>query len=266
MPAISRLFDFQAGTTIQSSQIDDEFNQLISTINALPDKNGVLQTNLNADLLDGFHAAAAGGDQKIPICDADVLQVALNADLLDGLHASDISSAAFAVGTKLPFYQANVPGGWDLVAAPTDHVFSWKSGAVGGTNVANSWTISGISVAAHTLLEAEIPAHWHDLQNHTHDLASHTHGAGTFEVGLDVGLLSNGTGTSIGYTTDNHTSPYGTTPNVIGTSGAPSVNTSGLPSANFTGNKGGGGSHTHNLTSGGTWRPPQAYFIIGSKA
>jgi hypothetical protein len=262
MPNIIRLFDFQAGTTIQSSQVDDEFNQLISTINSLPDKNGVVQTNLNADLVDGFHVAAAGGEQAIPICDADVIQVAFNADLLDGQHAADIAAAAFDVGTKLLFYQATIPGGWNLVAAPTDHVLGWKTGQAGGTTIANSWTIGGYTVNSYTLLEADIPAHWHDLQNHTHSLSSHTHGPGTFVIKYLATTVQSGSGaggiSKVAFS--------GSTEGVTGVSDTPSNNTSGTPSANFTGNKGGGGGHTHGLTNAGTWRPPTAYIIIGSKA
>lgn len=262
MPNIVRLYDFQPGNTIQSSQIDDEFNQLVSTINSLPDKNGVVQTNLNADLLDGFHIGVAGGEQTVPLCDADVIQVALNADLLDGQHAADIAAAAFDVGTKIPFYQALAPGGWSIVAAPTDHILGWKTGQAGGTIVANSWTLSGTTVNGTTLTESQIPSHWHDLQNHTHNLANHTHSDGSYVIDYDTTLVSSGSTPVVAHNT---VGAPDESKSVSGTSGTPSTNTSGGPSVNFTGNKGGDGSHTHTLTQAGTWRPPIAYIIICSK-
>jgi hypothetical protein len=39
MADISRLFDFEPATTIQSGQVDAEFNQIISTVNNLDDAN-----------------------------------------------------------------------------------------------------------------------------------------------------------------------------------------------------------------------------------
>ena len=49
--AISRIHDFQAGTTIKSSEVDAEFNALIIEINLKPDADGTLQTNLVSQFL-----------------------------------------------------------------------------------------------------------------------------------------------------------------------------------------------------------------------
>lgn len=276
MPNISRLFDFQPGQTALSAQVDAEFNQLISTINGLPDKDGTLQTNLNADLLDGFHASNTGGTNKIPVCVTGNIQVNLNADLLDGQHASDIAAAAFDIGTKILFYQAAAPSGWTIVAAPTDHVLRWKTGAVGGTTEANSWTITGFTttVANHTLVINELPAHWHDLGGHTHNMGSHTHSIAHTHEAVDmisgvainyvVQVTAGGTfGVAAGGT---HIGSTDVGPASTSTSGVPSTNNTSAASGN-TGNAGSdvGHNHTATTTESGVWRPPTAYIIIASK-
>lgn len=270
MPSISRLYDFQAGTVIQSGQVDGEFNQLISTVNALPDKDGTLQTNLNADQVDSFHASATGGDQTIPICDADVLQVDLNADLLDGQHASDIAASAFDVGTKMLFYNSSPPGGWSVVTAPTDHVLRWKSGATGGTTEANTWVHSGYTITCdnHGLTVAEMPPHTHTMGNHTHTMGNHTHEGASHEHGIAHNLFNAAAGgTSVLASVIAGTGGTDTETVSPGTSSAPSTNTTSGPSTNATGSQGAGASHNHGMTYNhdGTWRPPTAYFIVANK-
>lgn len=281
MPAINRLYDFQPGAVILSSQIDEEFNQLVVTVNTLPDADGTLQTDLNADLLDGFHASAVGGTDTIPVCNED-LQVGLNADLLDGLNASDISSAAFDEGTKLLFYQASPPGGWTLVAAPTDHVLGWKSGATGGTNVANSWTISGITLTINgtALTIAQLPAHTHAVGNHTHnmehthDLSNHTHEVSLHNTGLVLQyLVFASAGNNLGFNAGTAGVFVGNPAPVISdvpsnnNTGDASVSETALGGADNTTTVGSGTTHTHTGTasSDGVWRPPISYIIIASK-
>jgi hypothetical protein len=263
MPAISRLYDFQAGDIILSSQVDNELNQLINTVNSLPDKDGNLQINLNADLLDGKHMSSAGGNDTIPLCDATTIQVQLNADLLDGQHASDIAAAAFDVGTKIPFYQASPPSGWDEATKPTDHVLGWKTGQAGGTKIANSWTVGGLTVTinGHSLTIAELASHTHGLNNHSHSLQNHTHDinwAGAPSVLSDF-ADNNADGATVPIL-----SPSGTGNN---DTGVPSVTNTGNSVGN-TASNGSGSPHNHtgSVSQDGSWRPPTAYVIIGVKA
>ena len=273
MPSLVRLYDFTAGTTIQSSQVDDELNAIITAINLLPDKDGTVQTNLNADMVDGFHADAAGGDQNIPVCDvAVVLQVDLNADMLDGYHATDLIAAAFDVGTKMVFYQAAPPGGWTIESAPADHVFAWKSGATGGTTAANTWSLTGFTTTVnnHALSIAEMAIHNHQI-SHNHDLSAHTHTLADHDHPLNVVFFMSfvdcvagagesvlgKTGSSV-YDVDTNTSnPPG---------GPPSVDLTDTFTGNSS-NKGSGTGHNHTASTshGGSWRPPSAYFIVASK-
>jgi hypothetical protein len=177
MPVVNRLFDFQPGTPILSANIDAELNQLVEAINSRAEKDGSVQDDLNADLLDGFHASEAGGTDTIPVCNGD-LQVDLNAEFLGGLSASDFADAAFAAGTRIPFYQAAAPSGWSIISRPSvDRVLGWGTSETGGqTNgtggsygasegPVNGWnTIPnhfGITVDEHTLTVAELPAHTH---------------------------------------------------------------------------------------------------------
>lgn len=211
-----RLHDFQAGDPILDSEVDDEFNNILTEVNLLPEKNSTLQTNLNADLL-------------------------------DGLHAVDISAAAFPAGTKLLFYQAAPPSGWTLVAAPTDHILTWKSGATGGTNAANSWTISGLSVTVngHAISVAELPSHTHNI-NHGHSL-----GGPATNVLRDVSPVG-----SFGpdLTTGADTFTAVTTLTVDAFAGSSAATGSGTTH-----------THTGSASQNGTWRPPAAYVIIASK-
>lgn len=277
---ISRLYDFQPNTTIVSSQVDDEFNQLVSTINDLPEKDGTLQSNLNADLLDGFHASNSGGTNTVPVCVSGTIQTNLNADLLDGQHASDIAAAAFDVGTKMLFYQASPPSGWTEVSKPTDHVLGWKSGQAGGTTVANDWELTGFTfgVGSHTLTLAELPNHAHGLGGHTHDMGNHTHTVGdhyhTHDNALILRVVTQSPSSATGSITlssggDNRwqNSNFSTLGNVTDfPTGAPSTNTTGSASGSTTG-AGSDNSHTHTFTDShdSSWRPPTAYIIIASK-
>lgn len=133
--AISRLYNHAAGDLIEASEINEEFNQLISEVNAKPDADTTLQTNLNADLLDGYHADAAGVNGTIPVSNG-TLMTGLNADKLDGYHAADLIGSAFDTGTKMIFVQASPPGGWTEVTPTSGHVWTFVWGTDSAFNQA----------------------------------------------------------------------------------------------------------------------------------
>lgn len=59
MGIISRLYDFTAGQTIQSQQVDDELNQLVAAI------NNVEPANLSAGAKNLFLQLASAGSRKV---------------------------------------------------------------------------------------------------------------------------------------------------------------------------------------------------------
>ena len=82
MAHIQRLYDFQAGTKIISSQVDAEFNQLISYVNGLDDANGVLAGETGATKV----GVSEGGDLQtlldklVRFATANIKHIRLNAD------------------------------------------------------------------------------------------------------------------------------------------------------------------------------------------
>lgn len=243
MPEIARKYDFQPDTDILSGQVDEEFNQIVEAVNARAEKDGSLQENLNADLLDGFEASETGGTDTIPVCNG-VIQVNLNAEMIGGLTASDLADAGFPSGTKLVFYQAAPPAGWTAVSRPSvDRALGWGSSAPGGQSNGtggsystggpfNTWAqLVDHFVAAgtpHTLAITEIPAHTHTVAVHG-DPGASGFPLGDSSVGVDLGPIASSSA-------------------------------------------GGGGSHTHpdsefnNGTYAATaYRPPLSWIIIASK-
>jgi hypothetical protein len=233
MPNIARLYDFQEGDTIDPTEVDNEYNQLVETVNDLPDKDGTIQTSLNADLLDDYHASIVGGTGTIPVCNGD-LQVDLNAEFVGGLAASDLADAGFPAGTRMVFAQAAVPAGWTIASAPAvDRVLGWASGAgTGGTNNGQtSWgnlgTYYGVYTLGHILTVDEIPAHTHTV--------AYVLGSGGGLTGLEVIGVGTGTGSTATVTT------------------------------------GGGNDHDHTAglqdgaSSSTLYRPPIHWIVIGTK-
>lgn len=149
--------------------------------------------------------------------------------LLDSAITTVIESVYGLVsGTDMLFVQSAAPTGWTQVTALNDRVLRLVSGTGGGTG--GSWTISGISVDGHTLTLAEIPAHDHPA----------TAIMGSEDQDSFAGTLTDSADSAI---------------NVKGTSG----------SHVSIGSRGGGGSHTHGLTIGSSWRPSYVDVIQASK-
>lgn len=235
--AISRLYTFVAGDPILAAEVNAELDALITEVNLKPDANGAVQTNLNSDMLDGYHASLTGGANTIPVCSTGNIQVQLNADLLDGLHASDFVTSVFASGTAMLFYQANPPTGWTKITGFShEYIFTVADAAVGGVKfgASSAWQFSGITgtIDGHTLTVSELPSHNHNV------------------IPILSSVLAPAT-----KLTDN----TGTDQVVTYTAIFTPTNTSST---------GGDGSHTHGvsgLTGDGTWRPPRAWCIPCTK-
>ena len=236
MADYTRNYNFQANTTIQSSQVDEEFDDVATAIASKPDADTTLQTNLNADQVDGYDVSSSGGDGNIPVC-GSTLQVGLNAEKLGGATLADISQAGFTTGTAMLFYQASAPSGWTKSSDPTvDRVIGVSSSGTGGSeNSTTSWGASSgsytVTVAAHTLTIAEVPAV--TLSSGTLLYYSSAGGDSSVPYFTGTGNPASLTSTSLSGTTD-----------------------------------GGGGSHTHagsTVIRHSSYRPPIRWVIICTK-
>lgn len=108
-----------------------------------------------------------------------------------------VRSEAIPSGTKMLFFQASAPTGWTQDTSQNDRVLRVVSGAGGGTG--GSWTLSGITVADHTLTVDEIPAHDHGLEYMTAHTAAGSAMPNT--VGTATAKFSEGGGQPHGHTT-----------------------------------------------------------------
>lgn len=133
-------------------------------------------------------------------------------------------------GARIPFYMAAVPSGYTLVTGMNDMLISVTDGsganpAGGTTGNIGGWDNSWGIAVANHSLTVA-------------EMPSHSHDVSTFAVNLSSGVVVVSIPTS---------GPGGTL--------APG-------SANPTG---GGGGHSHTLSSTSQWRPPNARFLIGQK-
>ena len=90
---------------------------------------------------------------------------------------SAAASGAFAAGTALLFYQATAPTGWTKSVTNNDKTLRVVSGSTGGSaggttafstvfaNQTPTITTSGLSAAATTLSQTQIPSHTHTVWN-----------------------------------------------------------------------------------------------------
>lgn len=229
MADYTRNYDFQAGDTISSSQVDEEFNDIATAIATKPDADGTVQSSLNADQVDGYHAADNGGTGTIPVC-SGTMQTDLNAEMVGGLKASDITQSGFVSGTQMLFHQSSAPSGWTKNAAPSiERAIGINTSRTGGSdNSESSWQNANFSVtiASHTLTTSEVPA---------------------VSVTSANAIVSGGS------------TPGWTTTTTTGTPISPF--TLGLTN-------GGGGSHTHagsTVLMSSSYRPPIRWVIVCTK-
>ena len=109
----------------------------------IPVNNSTLNVNLNADLLDSYHAGNASGNVAV---NNATLNANLNADLLDGLHA-----ASFATLNSSPTFTGAVTSQGDLLANRLQIGFGHRltgtyatiAGGLNNTNLENEAAIGG---------------------------------------------------------------------------------------------------------------------------
>ena len=165
--------------------------------------------------------------------------------------------------SRVPFYLASAPTGYVQVTSVNDQVLRAVSGTGGGTG--GSWTVGGITVDGHTLSLSEIPAHTHTGSSLTISSAgSHWHYTGV--VFVNDSNHKNAYGNE-GYST--HAGHTGTGKGADSTSSSNyyegQTDTEAAHNhtvSGSTGSNGSGGSHSHGLTSDGTWRPAYINVII----
>lgn len=135
------------------------------------------------------------------------------------------SGGEFASGTKMAFFQATAPTGWTQDTAVNDQVLRVVDSTGGGDG--GSWTISGVTVDEHALTTDEIPSHYHAISPNSKGMTSSgVNGGGKFSAGGDL---------------------------------AENINDFNSEAV------GGGGSHTHGLTSDAVWRPAYIDVIVCEK-
>lgn len=91
-----------------------------------------------------------------------------------------LTTAGFASGTKMSFYQASAPTGWtkDTTSALNDAVLrivTGSGGVTGGSTAFSTWAAAS-ATSAYTLTTSDIPSH-------THNITVGSGGAGNFIVG-----------------------------------------------------------------------------------
>ena len=81
-----------------------------------------------------------------------------------------LTTAGFASGTKMSFYQASAPTGWtkDTTSALNDAVLrivTGSGGATGGSTAFSTWAAAS-ATSAYTLTTSDIPSHSHTFTNY----------------------------------------------------------------------------------------------------
>lgn len=134
------------------------------------DGDDAIRSNWQAleDALDREHEFpgvinGSAGYHKIPVLTANPTgaegRLAIVNDQLKHYSNSSWRFASFPSGTKLPFFQASAPLGWTIDNTVNDKVLRVVDDAGGGSG--GSWTLSGVTVDEHILIEDEIPSHFH---------------------------------------------------------------------------------------------------------
>lgn len=126
MADIARLYDFEPSTTIKSSEVDDELNQIVTTINDLDDDNisasaEIAQSKISntirvidADKVDGFNANATPTASNLLPLDSD-----------KNFPVSVIKDGTFPLA-KLKIYES----AWTACVAPSTHTFDHGLGVM----------------------------------------------------------------------------------------------------------------------------------------
>ncbi|AQR93491.1 hypothetical protein [Clostridium saccharoperbutylacetonicum] len=80
------------------SDLDGRLDKITAQLSDVAYKTGTVQTNLNADKVDGYDAGNSSGN--IPVSNG-VVNANLNADMVDGIHASNLSQTKRLTATQI---------------------------------------------------------------------------------------------------------------------------------------------------------------------
>lgn len=158
------------------------------------------------------------------------------------------AAAGFPAGTRLLFNQTAAPTGWtkDTTAALNDTILRIVTGTVGsGGSTAFSTFNAQAATAAYTLLAADMPSH-----SHTPTDAGHSHGVTDGGHSHAQQRMTSGSASSSWFSgTSANSTPGATTP-AVNTAGATTGITINSGTTGITiGNTGGGGGHSHGITT-----------------
>jgi hypothetical protein len=231
---------------------------------------GTIDAAAAPSVTDFYITPAGGAARKIWNDGNDGPSSGLDADKVDGFHAADLG---FPPGTSMLFMQSAAPTGWVKQTDYNDRVLRIVSGAVtvGGalafSSVFASQAVSG-TIGGTAISLAQMPAHSHTL-NGSGTIgaeASHTHGNGTYAAASAgahthsiTGVLPlSGQSGSFGFdwvgggslsdSTPNTNSGGAHTHDVTGTSSVGSSHTHGFSDTYSIASAGSGSTHTHTFT------------------
>ena len=146
---------------------------------------------------------------------------------------------AIPSGSKMVFIQNIAPIGWTFATGYNDRVLKMTDTVGDGDTLGGSWTISGLTNAGTSLSVAQMAAHVHKMF-------------------VDV---QNGTDLAAGNATDQPVREKTTG----GDSGYRIQATSGAATLGETESRGSGATHTHAISSDGTWKPLHVEAIVCTK-
>lgn len=152
-------------------------------------------------------------------------------------------------GSNMIFYASTPPTGWTQNTTVQDRTIRIVSGTGGGFG--GSWAVSGMTVAGHTLDTNQIPSHSHTVNLNTGtESVQHRHRQQGASVGGGTTMTAVTNGGSTGQTeTFTDVNDVLHIHAVIGPTTA----------------VGGGGSHSHGISSDASWRPAYIDCIVAVK-
>lgn len=181
--------------------------------------------------------------------------------------AGAVTDLGIEAGTKMVFFQASAPTGWTQDASVNDRVLRVVSGTGGGTG--GSWTISGLTVAGHSLTIAQLPSHDHG--GNTGAGGSHSHTASTGSAGAHTHTARLTDGDGGGFTNEADSGQSGLTVSnraIVNSAGAHTHSVTVNSVSNHTHSipsQGSGSSHNHGISHNGAWRPNHIDVIVATK-
>jgi hypothetical protein len=165
--------------------------------------------------------------------------------------AGAVTDLGLEAGTRMVFYQASAPTGWTAVGSLNDRVLRVNNSTAGNTS--GSWTVSGFTVAGHSLTTAQLPSHSHSgssgsAGSHNHGGTNgsgtlNTNGGGSHNHGGSTGNRSPSTSSAGGH---NHTVNGRSYPGTSGTTNIAFGSSGGTAASSNTTSV---GNHSHTVSS-----------------